>query len=209
MGEKGNAADVRLTEGFWLGKYVVTQSEYSRVMGERPWSGNEDVQEGASIPATFISYDDAVEFCRNLGRLSGDKRYRLPTEAEWEYACRAGTETKFSFGDKKTQLVDYGWFDDNTEDVGESYAHDVGSKIANPWGFDGMHGNIWEWCSDKYRPQITGGNDPNAKSGRGRVVRGGCWIAGAEGCRSASRACEKPSAKDSLIGFRIARGSAR
>jgi formylglycine-generating enzyme required for sulfatase activity len=127
-----------LTQGYWIGKYEVTQSEWKQVMETEPWMYDKwaaiqkarDTPEGADYPATYVSWDDAIDFCdeltkqeRQAGRLSNDWEYTLPTEAQWEYACRAGTETKFSFGDDVSKFGDYAWFHDNALDAGELYPH--------------------------------------------------------------------------------------
>ena len=120
---------VTLTKPFWLGKTEVTQGQFKKVMGTDPWDGQDYVQAEKDCPATFVSWNDATKFCQQLtaierksGKLKADEEYRLPTEAEWEYACRAGTETAFSFGDNESKLGEYGWFDGNAGDAGEKYA---------------------------------------------------------------------------------------
>ena len=162
-------------------------------------------------PATFFSWEDATEFCKKLteierkaGKLKADEEYRLPTEAEWEYACRAGTTTAFSFGNDESKLGEYAWFDDNTGS--EKYAHKVGMKKPNPWGLHDMHGNVSEWCSDWYDDPLTGGVDPvGPEEGSGRVFRGGSWGDDPGGCRSASRHGFVPSFRFNYLGFRVAR----
>ncbi|HEY3963196.1 MAG TPA: formylglycine-generating enzyme family protein [Planctomycetaceae bacterium] len=162
--------DVALTEGFWLGKYEVTQSEWKQVMPTEPWKGQRFTKEGADYPATFVSWDDSMQFCRKLtererqgGRLSDDWEFTLPTEARWERACRAGTETKFSFGYDDAKLGDYAWYVDNAQKAGESYAHPVGQKKANPWGLCDMHGNVNEWCREVYTEALPSGRDPDVQ----------------------------------------------
>ena len=190
---------VFLTKGYWLGKYEVTQSEWKQVMKTEPWKGQDFTKEGADYPATFVSWNDAIDFCRKLteqerqaGRLSNDWEYTLPTEAQWERACRARTETRFSFGDDESKLGDYAWFDENAWNAGEQYAHRVGQKKANPWGLCDMHGNVWEWCRDIYTEKLPGGRDPEVKpdektKGSYRVIRGGSWSSDAACCRSGFR----------------------
>jgi formylglycine-generating enzyme required for sulfatase activity len=124
-GDESPQHQVRISEAFWMGQTEVTQGQYESVMNTQPWSGKEYVQEDANNPAVYVSWDDAAAFCRKLSRKEG-KTYRLPTEAEWEYACRAGTTTQFSFGDIELFLGDYAWFSDNTAKVGQGYAHAVG-----------------------------------------------------------------------------------
>src|SRR5438105_3076714 len=138
---------VKLTRDFWLGKYEVTQGEYAAVMGKNPSHFPGDTNR----PVEKLSYFDAVAYCsavtkreRGAGRLPSGYTYRLPTEAEWEYACRAGTTNFFSFGDAVTEAGQYAWTLENSE----STTHPVGQKRPNPWGLYDMHGNVWEWCSD-------------------------------------------------------------
>jgi sulfatase modifying factor 1 len=140
---------VTLTKDYYLGTTEVTQGQWESLMGTKPWQGKEFVKEGANYPATYVSWEDAVEFCRKLSEREG-KNYRLPTEAEWEYACRAGTTTAYSFGDDPLKLSDYGWwggFTENGNEKNEQYAHEVASKRPNGYG----HGNrtlISEWSND-------------------------------------------------------------
>ncbi len=215
-------ADVTLMTGFWLGKYEVTQSEWKQVMKDEPWEGQKFTKEGADYPATFVDWDHATDFCRKLtererqaGRLPKDWEYTLPTEAQWEYACRARTETRFSFGDDHSKLGDYAWFGENASNAGEEYAHRVGQKKPNPWGLCDMHGNVWEWCRDIYTEKHPGGRDPEVKSDETtkdqyRVNRGGGWDNPAAGSRSAgNRAWSLPGDRDWSIGFRVALCSVR
>ena len=201
---------VTLTQSFELGKYEVTQGEWKKVMGTEPWKGLAGVQADKDCPATYVSWDDATAFCEKLtaierkaGTLKANEEYRLPTEAKWEYACRAGTTTAFSFGDDKSKLGEYAWFDDNTGS--EKYAHKVGLKKPNPWGMHDMHGNAWEWCSDWYGT-LPGGTDPvGPKGGSDRVNRGGGWWCSPGNCRSANRDDSSPSYRGDFLGFRVAR----
>ena len=179
-----NQVQVTLTKGFWLGQHEVTQSAWQRVTQTTPWSGKDYVKEGDDYPATYVGWDDAMRFCEKLteqehgaGRLPSDWRYTLPTEAQWEYACRGGTKSRFSFDDDESDLREYAWFDKNGADASEKYAHLVGQKKANPWGLFDMHGNVWEWCCDWYAKELTGGTDPQGPPWKGsyRVLRGGCW----------------------------------
>jgi formylglycine-generating enzyme required for sulfatase activity len=207
---------VTLTQGYWLGRHEVTQAEWKNVMKSEPWMGKGGTREGDDFPAMCINWDDAMEFCRTLterekkaGRLPKDWEYTLPTEAQWEWACRAGTETKFSFGDDESKLGDYAWFAGNVSNPRERYAHEVGQKKANPWGFFDMHGNVWEWCRDSYMEKLPGGRDPEVKPVEKarrsvRVLRGGYWGSGAAGCTSAYRFNNVSSNRGNYVSFRVA-----
>lgn len=179
---------VTLTKSYYLGTTQVTQGQWKSVMGTTPWKGQRCVLEGSNHAASHVNWNDAVKFCRKLSAEEG-KTYRLPTEAEWEYACRAGTTTAYSFGDDASQLSDYGWFVKNANDMGEQYAHAVGLKRSNGFGLYDMHGNVWEWCSDWYHDYPTGSvTDPQGGiGGYDRVFRGGSWGVDAAFCRSAHR----------------------
>ncbi|MFN9315709.1 MAG: SUMF1/EgtB/PvdO family nonheme iron enzyme [Microcystis sp.] len=145
-----------IVPAFQIGKYPVTQAQYQAVMEKASSSFSRNSQN----PVKSVSKDDAEVFCKQLSKLTG-KNYRLPTEAEWEYACRAGTETRFSFGDDESQLGDYAWFIDNSDNV----THPVGQKRPNLWGIYDMHGNVWEWCADKYHASYATKPDNIKKNG--------------------------------------------
>ena len=140
---------VRITRAFYLAATEVTQGQWKSLMGTKPWKDEPNVQEGPDYPATFMSWNDAVKFCDELSRQEG-MDYRLPTESEWEYACRAGTSAAYSCGVDAADLGNHGWFHQNTHDVSEAYAHSCGKKNPNLWGLFDMHGNVWEWCADWY-----------------------------------------------------------
>jgi WD40 repeat protein/formylglycine-generating enzyme required for sulfatase activity len=140
---------VTITKPFYMQSTEVTQGQWKEVMGTEPWKGKQYVKEGSNNAATYVSWNDAVAFCKKLSEREG-KTYCLPTEAEWEHACRAGTETRWSFGDDEKALGDYAWYKENAGDIGEKYAHRVGRKKPNRFGLHDMHGNIWEWCHDFY-----------------------------------------------------------
>jgi formylglycine-generating enzyme required for sulfatase activity len=217
-----NQVHVSLSRGFWLGQHEVTQAEWWRVMQTTPWLGNIFAKEGNDYPATCVSWDDGMKFCEKLteqeraaGRLPSGWQYTLPTEAQWEYACRAGTKSRFSFGDDESDLSDSGWWggvNGEGNAKGEQYyAHTVGQKKANPFRLYDMHGNVSEWCSDYYAENLAGGTDPQGPSeGSNRVFRGGCWGDPARFCRSANRAGKNvtPDYRDGYIGFRIAAAAA-
>ena len=205
---EGSKVRVTLSRDFWLGKTEVTRGQWEQVMGTKPWSGSVDKSD-ADLPAVNVSWEDATEFCRTLtdrerasGTLQADEIYRLPTEAEWEYACRAGTTTVYSFGDDESMLGDFGWF---RGDAGGN-AQPVGTKKPNPWGLHDMHGNVWEWCSDWYDSALTGGTDPlGAAGGLVRVLRGGSWRDFPAHCHSTVRSNIVPSSCLINLGFRVAR----
>ena len=204
---------VTLTKPFGLGKTEVTQGQWKSVMGTEPWEGQQLVQADKDCPATYVNWGDATEFCKKLtaierkaGKLKVNEEYRLPTEAEWEYACRAGTTTAFSFGNDKSKLGEYGWFNGNASNAGEKYAHKVGLKKPNSWGLHDMNGNVWEWCSDWYGDELSGDTDPaGPNGGSSRVCRGGSWRYYPGDCRSANRDSNVPSFRYDGLGFRVAR----
>jgi formylglycine-generating enzyme required for sulfatase activity len=208
MGEAGGDKDeipheVTLTKPFYIGVYEVTNAQWKRVMGTEPSKWKD-----ADCPVETVSWDDANEFCRRLSALPEEKLagrgYRLPTEAEWEYACRAGTTTRWSFGDDESRLGDHAWFDGNSG----NRTHPVGKKKPSAWGLFDMHGNVWEWCSDWYGDYAKGVvTDPQGPSGgSSRVLRGGGgdWSLADEFCRSATRARVDSSYRDNFLGFRLA-----
>lgn len=181
---------------FSIGKYQVTQAEWQAVMGENP-----SRFKGDRNPVEKVSWDDVQEFLAKLGN-----GYRLPTEAEWEYAARAGTTTEYSFGDDELQLGEYAWFNNNSG----STTHPVGEKKPNPFGLYDMHGNVWEWCADHYHENYKGSPEDESawlKSdmAASRVFRGGGWDYGAVGCRSAFRGWNAPGNRYGGLGFRVAK----
>jgi formylglycine-generating enzyme required for sulfatase activity len=199
---------VTISKDYYLGATEVTQGQYEKVMGTNPsyFLGNEIKETSTNNPVEQVSWEDAVEFCKKLSDLPEEKKagrvYRLPTEAEWEYACRAGSKTAYSFGESSKSLGDYAWFDGNRN----NQTHPVGEKKANAWGIYDMHGNVWEWCSDRYGDYPKGAvSDPVEQlEGSDRVVRGGGWGDGAALCRSALRAGADPSDRSNRGGFRVA-----
>ena len=203
--------EVTLSKDFYLGVTEVTQAQYEKVMGKNPsYFQGVEVQGGSSQhPVEMVSWEDAVEFCKKLSGLPEEKAagrvYRLPTEAEWEYAFRAGSKTAYSFGESSKSLGDYAWFDGNSN----GQTHPVGKKKANAWGLYDMHGNVWEWCSDWYGDYTKGAvSDPTgAREGALRVDRGGSWNDGAAVCRSADRGRKYPSSRSLDNGFRVALSS--
>ena len=190
---------VRITKPFYLGATEVTQEQYERVMGENPSNYKGDSQR----PVETVSWEEAVEFCRRLSQQEG-KTYRLPTEAQWEYACRAGSTAKWHFGDEESRLGDHAWYDSNSD----STAHPVGQKKANAWGLYDMHGNVYEWCADwydfAYYGESPSKNPTGPASALYRVHRGGSWLHDAKQCRSAYRFWSVPAIRDDRVGFRVA-----
>ncbi len=158
-------------------------------------------------PAVYISWNDVKVFIQKLNRKEGENKYRLPTEAEWEYACRASSQTAYSFGDSPSNLGSYAWYCTNAKDKGDTYAHAVAQKKANAWGLYDMHGNVWEWCEDWYGDYPSGSvTDPaRTSSGSFRVGRGGSWNSSDSYCRAAFRINFNPSHGYSRLGFRLSR----
>ncbi|MBO7412014.1 MAG: SUMF1/EgtB/PvdO family nonheme iron enzyme, partial [Ottowia sp.] len=190
---------VTISKPFYLGKYEVTQAQWEVVMGDNP-----SVFRGANLPVSTVSWVDAQMFVEKLNAKEGHNRYRLPTEAEWEYAARAGSTTVYSFGDDAAQLGDYAWYADNAG--GEP--HPVGQKQPNAWGLFDMHGNVYEWVQDYYGKYGAGAvTDPRGPAGVGElsVRRGGSWNDPVEYCRTAFRSNKKPGLHfDSEDGLRLA-----
>jgi formylglycine-generating enzyme required for sulfatase activity len=207
--DEGPQTTVTISRGFWMGKYEVTQREYLAVVGSNPSQFTGDL----SRPVETVSFFDATNYCvlktlQDLaaGRIPPGTHYRLPTEAEWEYAARAGTSTRFSFGDdlNETLLANNGWFMSN----GGNMSHPVGLKAPNPWGLYDMAGNVYEWCSDWYGPYPGGfATDPQGPASNAigvKVIRGGAWDESESNCRSALRHVEgvHPFITDFILGFR-------
>ncbi|GHT82690.1 hypothetical protein AGMMS49543_08050 [Betaproteobacteria bacterium] len=191
---------VSISQAFYLGKYEVTQGEWVAVMGSNP-----SKFKGRSNPVEQVSWNDVQTFIQRLNAKEGTNKYRLPTEAEWEYAARAGTKSTYSFGDDAGQLGAYAWYDGNSGDQ----THPVGQKKPNPWGLYDMHGNVWEWVNDWYDKSYysrSPSTDPaGSSSGRYRVLRGGSWSLSAGFLRSAGRGSISPDSRYDLDGFRLAR----
>ena len=212
--------EVRLTRAYWMGVYPVTQALWAAVATQAKLNPKPSRFAGDQRPVEQVSWYDAVRWCNAASQLAhlgqayrigdgdaptvekvpGTTGFRLPTEAEWEYACRAGTTTRWSFGDDEALLSKHGWFDGN----GGGQTHPVGEKAANPWGLHDLHGNVWEWCDDDFcgytaAPAV----DPAGALADRRVVRGGSWDYQAEACRSASRGIWNPDFRDDGQGFRV------
>jgi formylglycine-generating enzyme required for sulfatase activity len=208
---------VTITKDYYLGVTEVTQGQYEKVMGTNPSYFQKRVirkSDSSMYPIDNVSWKDAVEFCKKLSELPEEKKagrvYRLPTEAEWEYACRAGSKTAYNFGESAMSLVDYAWFKENSN----YQTHPVGEKKANAWGLYDMHGNVGEWCSDWYGnyPKAAVSDPSGPKVGSIRVDRGGGCFTVAGGCRSAERLESDPSVRHDRVnydrnGFRVALSS--
>ena len=192
-------------EPFLLARTEVTQEQfYEATGGGRPWVGKSCVQIGATNAASYIDWYSASLFCARQGM-------RLPTESEWEYACRAGTTTCYYFGENypPTNFGNFAWYIDNARNVYETYPHAVGQKLPNAFGLYDMYGNVAEYCLDEYKSYYnhvpTNGTAWDTGLSDRRIVRGGCWDSGAVNCRSASRSCTNPGSFGSKTGFRLAR----
>ena len=205
--DEGPQHEVTISQGFYLGKYEVTQGQWEAVMGNRQWEGKDHVQLGNRNPAVSISWGDVLHYIVKLNEHEGVSVYRMPTEAEWEYACRAGTETRWSFGDYESQLGEYAWYSDNAWNAGEQYAHVVGTKKPNPWGLYDMHGNVLEWCQDWYGDYSSSAQtDPTgASTSSHRVTRGGFFGSDGRSVRSAIRNDDSPGYRHDDTGFRLLR----
>jgi formylglycine-generating enzyme required for sulfatase activity len=224
-GERGHRPDeaqveVTLSRGFWTAKHEVTQGEWRRVIGAFPDRlPSAEFGEGDEFPVYWINFEEAENFCSALtrrhqrsGALPARWEITLPTEAQWEYACRAGTITATSFGDRLGQHQATFSESDDRAVRARGGARKVGSYPANSWGIRDMHGNVWEWCRDYYHPRLPGGTDPDLYGSKGvpnrdgtysRVRRGGAWIEPEWACRSACRLRYEPHRRSDHIGFRI------
>jgi len=198
---------------FYVDKYEITQEEYERVMGENP-----SKVKGRRNPVEQVRWSDAARYCNARSKSEGldpayDLKnwtcrfeadgYRLPTEAEWEYAARGGTGTSYSFGKADAKLVQHGWFKTNAA----GKPHPVGQRRPNPWGLCDMHGNVWEWCNDfygvDYYEQSPAKDPKGPDAGEKKVLRGGCWSSMPDACRSAYRYNEAPAYTDACFGYDI------
>ena len=198
-----NPQHIVKVNSFAIGKYPVTQAQYQSVMGINPsyFQGN------PQYPVESVSWDDTQAFCQKLSQITS-KTYRLPTEAEWEYACRAGTTTRYYFGDDANQLGDYAWYDGNSQKT----THPVGQKKPNAWGLYDMSGNVWEWCEDDWHDNYIGAPTDgstwvlknNNRFQSRKCLRGGSWFNLPIDCRSASRIRFDPDYVNNLLGFRVA-----
>ncbi len=195
------AHKVTITKPFYMGKYEVTQEQWQALMGSNP-----SQFKGPKNPVEQVSWEDCQGFLKKLEEklAASSMKCRLPTEAEWEYACRAGSATKYSFGEEEAKLGDYAWFSGNAG----AKTNPVGQKKPNAWGLYDMHGNVYEWCADwhgeAYSSQSSPEDPTGPSSGSSRVLRGGSWTYGASRCRSARRTRFTPTYRDFTYGFRVA-----
>jgi formylglycine-generating enzyme required for sulfatase activity len=191
------AHKVTITKGFWLGKYEVTQEQWEKVMGK-----NSSYFRGVNFPIEHVTWDEIQSFITKLN----DKKYRLPTEAEWEYACRAGSTTKYYFGEDDKKLEKHCWFGDDNE---SGTTHPVGYKNPNRWGLYDVYGNVWEVCQDyfgfEYYTQSPEENPKGPAEGKSRIIRGGCWSCSDKTCNSTYRNFTSPNLPLNVIGFRLLR----
>ena len=191
--------EVTINQGFYLGKCEVTQGEWEAVMGSNP-----SFYSGSEKPVQSVSWHEVQDFVHRLNVAAGDSLYRLPTEGQWEYACRAGTTTQWSFGENESDLENYAWYSGNNSPIGPK---SVGTKLANPWGLFDMHGNVEEWCQDwdgEYSSSAQA-DPPGPVSGSRRVTRGGSFYQTAQYVRSTKRYRVPPGAAGGGIGFRLLR----
>lgn len=203
-------AQVRLSKGFWMGQTEVTQGQWAAVMGSNP---STFTFQGDDLPVEMVRWKDAQAFITKLNQLvplPGGWKYALPTEAQWEYACRAGTESVFSFGDvlngREANCDGNEPYGTSTKGPYLEKTAKVGSYAPNAWGLYDMHGNVYEWCEDAWdgSSKLPGGTDPLGTVGSNRVYRGGCWINSAPNCRAASRDGFTPAIRYNILGFRVA-----
>jgi formylglycine-generating enzyme required for sulfatase activity len=198
--QMGDSHTVTISKGFLLATTPVTQNQWMRVMGDNPSKFKTD---GKHRPVEQVSWDDAHKFINKLNEMEQTSTYCLPTEAEWEYACRAGSTTQYCFGDDEKMLNDYAWYDKNSG----GKTHPVKQKKPNACGLYDMHGNVWEWCEDWYgdypKKHVTDPKGPN--SGARRVIRGGGWDFGPRSLRSADRGFNSPGDRYGRVGFRLLR----
>ena len=210
---------VTISKPFLMSDTEVTQEQWTEVMGNSPWDGaveNAFAKKGPRFPAVGITWDEAVAFCKELtesereaGKIDSDVSYSLPTEAQWDYACRAGSRKAYSFGHDASQLGDFAWWGGDVGDGNaseERYAHEVAKKNPNKWMLFDLHGNVSEWCQDGSAEELRGGTDPVAPAiGHERAVRGGSWEEGGFALRCASRSFGSSASSSFSRGLRVVR----
>ncbi len=193
--DEGPRREVTISKPFYMGVYEVTQAQWKTMMEFVPWKDKTYVWPGDDHAANCVSWFRAREFCQAMSKKTG-RKVMMPSEAQWEYACRAGAATAYSFGDDASKLGDYAWYHKNAWNAGRRYAHRVGQKKPNAFGLHDMHGNVHEWCRDTYDEKFyanAGSVDPeNTVKASTHILRGGSWCSGPEHCRSACRDwCDK------------------
>jgi formylglycine-generating enzyme required for sulfatase activity len=198
--------EVIINYDFEIAQTPVTVEEYLHfVKATKKEKREEWTKERENHPVTYVSWNDAVEFCKWLNEQQKKYVYRLPSEAEWEYACRAGTTTTWSFGDDEKELDKYAWYRNNSD----GSTHEVGKKKENPWGLKDMYGNVWEWCLDDYEDNYNNtprdGSEHTIDKKKYKSLRGGSWVSDASYARSASRIGDDPADRYSNMGFRLLR----
>ena len=203
---EGPVHAVTISRPFYIGVTEITQAQWKAVTSTDHWKGLANVKIDDAYVAPYVSWGTATLFCEAASKKTG-RTVRLPTEAEWEYSCRAGTATRFYFGDDEKKLGDCAWYDENTDWKGNKYAHPPAQKKPNAWGLYDMCGNVWEWCSDWYDEAYYGKSsdkDPTGPKGaRFRVLRGGSWYYRPQYCRSAHRESSLPLKRDYDMGLRV------
>ena len=202
--ERGDADEqpvrsMALDKPFYIGQFEVTQAQWHAVMENDPSQFTGD----PSRPVESISWNDARAFIAKLNAMEPGATYRLPTEAEWEYAARAGSAAAYAFGDDAGQLDAYGWYADNAGNT----THPVGQKQPNAWGVYAMYGGVWEWVQERYGayPSEAATESVGPPPGNRRVIRGGSWLSPAKDCRAASRSHAHPTFRGANVGFRFVR----
>jgi formylglycine-generating enzyme required for sulfatase activity len=190
---------VKISKPFYLGIFEVTQQQWADVMGDQP-----SMYKGKDNPVEMVNWEDVQEFITRLNQKEGHSRYRLPTEAEWEYAARAGSTSAYYFGNDGAQLADYAWFADNSSNS----THPVGQKRPNAWGLHDMLGNVWEWLGDRFNGTYYENSpfeDPSGPtSGTRRVLRGSSFGSSALQCQTTRRLSFSPALSSDEFGFRLA-----
>jgi formylglycine-generating enzyme required for sulfatase activity len=191
---------VTIKNSFYMGKSSVTQRQWKKIMGKNPSHFKSEDR-----PVEMVSWNEVQKFVKKLNEKELTDKYRLPSEAEWEYACRAGTQTKYYFGNEELKLNEYAWYAENSG----SQTHPVARKKHNPWGLYDMHGNIWEWVQDNWHENYNGSPEDGSawedEDGSYRVSRGGSWYCSAILCRSTSRFKRNPENHINNLGFRLLR----
>jgi formylglycine-generating enzyme required for sulfatase activity len=187
--------EVAIPRDFWMQVTPVTQAQWEAVLQGKP-----SYFKGPTLPVEMVSWQDAHRFLAALNRRLKERKASLPTEAQWEYACRAGTRGRWSFGDEAGRAGEFAWTVENSE----GSTRPVAGKKPNAWGLFDMHGNVWEWCEDAFGPYGRDASEP--AEGAARVIRGGSWGYDVHACGSGSRKSMRPDRKTNAVGFRVVLG---